>query len=433
MMIGTRFLAFVVALMLSVSAAHATLPVQSWSTKTGAKVLFVESRSIPMIDLNIDFDAGSRYDPPAKAGLAALTHDLLALGAGNLSEQEIADRMADAGAQRGGRLDLDRAGVSLRTLSARSEREIALTTLATVVSAPRFVPEVLARERARRIAVLKEEETKPESIADRAFDRILYGEHPYGRSPTSASLEAITEADLRAFHSAHYGARRAVISMIGDLSRAEAEEVAERLTAALPAGMPAPVLAAVPAQRAAEERIAHPASQSHILVGSAVLKRGDPDFFALTVGNYILGGGGFVSRLMAEVREKRGLAYSAYSYFLPRVQEGPFQAGLQTKKEQANEALLLVRKVIGDFVNGGPTERELKAAKDNLVGGFALRIDSNRKILDNLANIGFYGLPLNYLDTWTTNVARVTAADIRAAFKRHVRPDALSTVVVGAP
>ena len=187
------------------------------------------------------------------------------------------------------------------------------------------------------------------------------------------------------------------------------------------------------AQRAAEERIAHPASQSHILIGSAVLKRSDPEFFALTVGNYILGGGGFVSRLMAEVREKRGLAYSAYSYFSPRVQEGPFQAGLQTKKEQANEALVLVRKVIGDYVTSGPTEKELKAAKDNLVGGFALRIDSNRKILDNLANIGFYGLPLNYLDTWTTNVTQVTAADIRAAFKRHVRPDALSTVVVGAP
>jgi zinc protease len=438
MMTRTRFFPSLVAGLLfvgvlSMTAAHATLPVQSWSTRSGAKVLFVESRSIPMIDINIDFDAGARYDPPAKSGLAALTHGLLPLGAGNLSEQEIADRMADAGAQRGGRLDLDRAGVSLRTLSSRSEREIAFATLASVVSAPRFVPEVLVREQARRISALKEEETKPEAIADRAFDRALYGDHPYGRNPTSASLEAITVADVQAFHSAHYGARRAVISMIGDLSRTEAEEVAERVTASLPPGTPAPALSAVPAPRAGEERIAHPASQSHILIGSAVLKRSDPDFFALTVGNYILGGGGFVSRLMAEVREKRGLAYSAYSYFSPRLQEGPFQAGLQTKKEQANEALVLVRKVIGDYVTSGPTEKELKAAKDNLVGGFALRIDSNRKILDNLANIGFYGLPLNYLDTWTANVTRVTAADIRAAFKRHVRSDALSTVVVGAP
>ena len=423
------------------SAAQAALPVQSWTAKTGTKVLFVEARSIPMIDLRVDFDAGSRYDPPAKAGLAAMTQGLLALGATVqnevLTEQQIADRLADAGAQRSSSADVDRGGVSLRTLSSRTEREAALTTLAGILAAPALAEEVLAREKARRIAAIREEDTKPEVIADRAFDRALYlsggAEHPYGRNQTAASIDAITRADVQAFYAANYGARRAVMAIIGDLSRAEAEEIAERLTANLPAGSAAPSVPPVPPQKASELRIPHPATQSHILIGSAVMKRGDPDYFALTVGNYILGGGGFVSRLMEQVREKRGLAYSVYSYFTPLMQEGPYQAGLQTKKEQANEALALVRKIIAEYVASGPTAKELRAAKDNLAGGFALRIDSNRKILDNLSAIGFYNLPLDYLDTWSAKVERVSVEDIRRALKKHLKPEQFSTVIVGAP
>ena len=186
-------------------------------------------------------------------------------------------------------------------MSSATEREFGLATLTTLLAAPRFDEAVLVREKARRIAALKEEETKPEVIADRAFDRALYGEHPYGRNPTNATLDAITRADLQAFYAAHYGAKRAVVAMIGDLSRADAEALAERITASLPAGVNAPDLMPVPPQNASETRIPHPATQSHILTGSAVLKRGDADYFPLTVGNYILGGGGFVSRLMEEI------------------------------------------------------------------------------------------------------------------------------------
>ena len=423
----------IVMLALAAASAQAALPVQSWTAKSGAKVMFIESRSIPMIDVNVDFDAGSRNDPAGKAGLASMTQGLLGLGAGKLSEQEIADAFADAGAQRGGRLDLDRAGVSLRTLSSKTERESALATLTTLLASPRFDDAVLNREKARRIAALKEDETKPEVIADRAFDAALYGDHPYGRNPTTATLAAISRADLQAFYAAHYGARRAVVSMIGDLSRAEAAALAERITTALPPDSAAPALVPVPPAKSGETRIPHPATQSHILLGSAVLKRGDPDFFSLTVGNYILGGGGFVSRLMEEVREKRGLVYSVHSYFAAYKQEGPFQAGLQTKKEQANEALALVKKVIAEYVDKGPTAKEIKAAQDNLIGGFALRIDSNRKLLDNLAVIGFYGLPLDYLDTWSANIGKVTVGSVRAAMKRHLKPENFATVIVGAP
>jgi zinc protease len=182
-----------------------------------------------------------------------------------------------------------------------------------------------------------------------------------------------------------------------------------------------------------ELRVFHPASQSHILIGVPGMSRNDPDYFPLYVGNYILGGGGFVSRLMNEVREKRGLAYSVYSYFMPMKQPGAFQIGLQTKKEQADGALALVRKTVADFVAQGPTEKELTAAKQNIVGGFPLRIDSNRKILEYLSIIGFYEMPLTYLDDFTSRVEKVTVAQIRSAYARHIRPEKMATVIVGAP
>jgi zinc protease len=178
-------------------------------------------------------------------------------------------------------------------------------------------------------------------------------------------------------------------------------------------------------------KVAHPATQSHIHVGMPGMKRGDPDFFPLLVGNYILGGGGFVSRLSAEVRERRALSYSVYSYFAPGLHAGAFTIGLQTRPDQATQAVRVSREVLERFVADGPTAAELQAAKDNLIGGFALRIDSNRKLLDNLANIAWNGLPLDYLDTWTQQVERVTVADIRAAFSRVLQPARLVTVVVG--
>jgi len=178
--------------------------------------------------------------------------------------------------------------------------------------------------------------------------------------------------------------------------------------------------------------VAHPATQSHILIGAPGIRRSDPDYFPLFVGNQILGGGGFVSRINEEVRQKRGLAYSAYSYFSPRQVPGPFVIGMQTRRDQADEALAVTRKTLRDFVSNGPTEKELLAAKQNIVGGFPMRIDSNRKIHEYLAVIGFYNLPVSYLEDFVANIERVTVADIKTAFARHVDPDKLVTVVVGA-
>lgn len=424
----------------SAGPARATLKIQSWTLANGAKVLFVENHSIPILDISVEFDAGARRDPQGKAGTAELTNAMLARGLREartpflepaMSEAQISDAMADIAAQRGGGTGADRAGASLRTLSSRDEREASVTLLARILAHPSFPGNFLERDKARMISSIKEDETKPESIADKAFWRLLYGAHPYSRYPTVPSVEAVTRDDLIAFHAAHYVANRAVISMIGDVTRAEADAIAQQLTARLPQGEPLPVLPPVVAMPASEERIPHPATQAHILLGMPAIVRGDPDYFPLLVGNYTLGGGGFVSRLTHEVREKRGLSYSVYSYFSPMAQPGPFQAGLQTQKEQTDEALKVVRDTIVAFLRDGPAPRELKAAKDNLIGGFALRIDNNRKILDNIAAIGFYNLPLDYLDTWTAKVEKVTIADVQAAFQRKLALDKMSTIIVG--
>ena len=226
---------------------------------------------------------------------------------------------------------------------------------------------------------------------------------------------------------------------MGAVSREQTDRLVStllsRLTASQSASGACPALPAVPEvpalTEAASRRIPFQAAQAQVLLGQPGITRRDPDYFPITVGNYILGGGGFVSRLMQEVREKRGLSYSVYSYFAPAMHAGAFTVGLQTRPDQADQALAVAEATVQRFVAEGPTEDELKAAKDFMVGGFALRVDSNRKLLDNLASIAWNELPLDYLDTWTTAVQAVTTADIRRAFQRALQPERMVRVVVG--
>ncbi|MDR0379740.1 MAG: insulinase family protein [Candidatus Accumulibacter sp.] len=428
-------IAFGILLAVIGTMAVAAPAIEHWIAPSGAHVYFVENHVLPMLDVQIDFPAGSASDPDDKAGLASLTHELLDMGAEGLDENEIASRLADLGAQISGGVDADRASISLRSLSAPETREAALKILGTLLSTPKFPKDVFERERARNVAALKEALTRPDVIASRAFRAALYPKHVYGRSATPESIMAFTRDDLEDFHKAHYGAGGAVLSIVGDVTRDEAEALARELTANLPTangGTPANRPIEAPGLPAGGEwRLPHPAAQAHVLIGLPAIRRGDPDFFALQVGNYTLGGGGFVSRLMREVREKRGFAYSVYSAFIPLAQPGPFQIGLQTRKEQADEALGVAREVLARFLAEGPDDAELLAARQYLRGSFPLRIDSNRSLLENVAVIGFYGLPLDYLDTYTDRIGEVTVDDVRAAFARHVKPEHLVTVVVG--
>lgn len=423
------------ALLAAALPAFAALPIQQWETSGGARVYFVENRDLPMLDVSVEFPAGSGYDRAEKSGVAAMTNRLLTAGAEGLSEDDVARAMADVGAQFGGRFDTDRAGLSLRTLSSARERNQALDTLGRLLRAPAFPPAILEREKVRLIGALKESNTQPATIASRAFYGLAYPTHPYGLRSAGevATVEKISREDLAQFHRRHYAAQFAVVAMIGDVSRAEAEAIAEQVTRGLPrAEGGAPELQPVPRLAAeATRRIPHHAQQAHILVGAPGVRRGDPDYIPLYVGNYVLGGAGLVSRISVEVRGKRGLAYSAYSYFSPLRREGPFIIGMQTQRAQAAEALKVTDAVLREFLERGPTDAELAAAKKGIIGGFPLRIDTNSEIHGYLALIGFYRLPLSYLDDFVKQVDRVTLPEIRAAFKRHVDADRLVTVVVG--
>ncbi len=426
---------FLVALLLGLPlSVQAALAIQHWQTPQGARVFFVESHELPMLDVAVDFPAGSARDPAGKAGLARLTHGLLDQGAGGLSDTAIAHRLADVGAVLSGRFDRDRASVMLRTLSSAAEKDKSLDILARVLQRPDFPQAVVKREKQRQISSIREAEADPGNVASKAFYRALYGSHPYAHDEAGepAAIARLTRGDLQAFYRAHYSAPNVVVSLMGDITRAEAEAIAVRLTAGLSRAPALPPLPAPVPAAASDTRIAHPSSQSHVLMGALGMARNDPDFFPLFVGNYVLGGGGFDSRLLREVRDKRGYAYSAYSYFLPLMEAGPFQLGLQTKLEQTDDALMVAQTTLRQFIANGPSEAELTQAKSNLTGGFPLRIDSNRKILDYLSLIGFYRLPFDYLETWVDRVEAVDVATVKQAFARRIDPDRLVSVVVGA-
>jgi zinc protease len=418
------------ALLLAGAWARAGVNIEHWVAPSGAQVYFVETHVLPIVDVQIDFAAGSAYDPPEKTGLAGLTQALLDAGAGDLHEEQIAGKLADTGALMYGSSDPDRATLALRTLSGKLERDDAVALMALVLQQPRFPSEVLEREKARAISAVREEDTQPEGIAAKRFAAAIYPSHAYGLIAEASTLERITRDDVTSFYRAHYAASHSVVTIVGDLSRGEAQALAEKLTSGLPPATGGRSIPAVQLPKRELIRVAHPATQSHIRIGMPAVRRGDPDYIALLVGNEILGGGS-ESRLVRELREKRGLAYSVASTLQPYREPGPFEIALQTRRDQAEEALKLVERTLKAFLKNGPSERELKGAKLNLINGFALRLDSNKKILDHVATIGFYGLPLDYLERFPRRVAAVSAAQVREAFARRVRAEHLVSVVVG--
>ncbi|HET8610473.1 MAG TPA: pitrilysin family protein [Burkholderiales bacterium] len=433
----TNLAKFVVAVALCAAGPVWAMPaIQQWHTANGARVLFVQNKDLPILDVSIDFPAGSSHDTAETSGLANLTQHMLRLGAGGMSEDDISRKLADIGAELSSRFGRDQAGLALRTLADAPTRKQALDVFTRVLTQPEFPEAVFKRERGRLIAALEDADTRPGTIASHTFVRLIYPDHPYGLRGAGepATLRTLTRDDLVNFYRQHYNAKHAVVAIVGDVTLDDAQAIAERVTRDLPvASTQASVIPPVPDLAAAETRmIPHPASQAHILIGCPGIARSDPDYFPLLVGNFVLGGGGFVSRLTDEVRDKRGLAYSVYSYFEPLQRRGPFVIGMQTRKNQVKEALTVVRDTLRKFITDGPTAAEVKAAQDNLIGGFPLRIDSNRKILEYLSVIGFYDLPLTYLDDFREHVKAVSIPDIKRAFARHVDPDKLVTVVVGA-
>lgn len=420
-------------LLVAALGAEAAPEIQAWNTETGARVLFVPSPELPMIDVQVVFDAGSARDGE-RSGLASMTAAMLTQGAADWDADAIAERLDTVGASLSADADRDMTTLSLRSLTRQPAMDTALDTLSAVLSAPRFDDADLERLRQNRLIALRQDDESPRTVGQKAFFRQIYGSHPYSADPsgTADTVTAISRDDLIEFHRRHYTGANALVAIVGALDRPQAEALANRVTAGLPAGEPLAPLPAVSAlDTAVLEQISFPSSQTTVLAGQPGMQRGDPDYFVLYVGNHILGGSGLVSLLMEEIREKRGLSYSTYSYFVPLAQPGPFLMGLQTKNDQAGQAQAVMLDTLRRFIADGPTEAELTAAKKNITGGFPLRIASNSDIVGYLAMIGFYKLPLDYLDRFTDRIEAVSVEQIKDAFSRRLNPDQLAIVVVG--
>ena len=416
------------------SGAVGAIPaIDTWTTANGARVLLVSTPDLPIVDLRVAFDAGSARDD-ATPGLARFTSGLLFDGADGLDAQAIASGFERLGAQYGAQAERDMAVVSLRSLVDAPQLGPAVDLLARILAKPDFPDDAVARARRTLEVALAQQREQPGEIASRAFYQAAYRSHPYANWPDGEpeTLALLTRPAAQEFHRRYYVARNAVLAIVGDLDRPAAQALAERLLSGLPSGAPAPALTAVlPLAQEVNERIHHPSAQAHILLGAPVLTRDDPDYFPLVVGNHVLGGSGLVSRVSNVIREQRGLAYSAYSYFIPMRAAGPFVMGLQTRGDQAGEATALLRQTLDEFIADGPSEQELAAAKRNLTGGFPLRLDSNKEIVEYLAMIGFYRLPLDWLDRYVERVDAVTVAQVRDAFARRIDPERLVLIRVG--
>jgi zinc protease len=418
----------------------AALPIQRTTLPSGAQVYVVSSMAIPMVDIQLEFDAGDRRDPAGQAGLASVTSGHLSKGVlavggrPALDENQLGEAWADLGASFGAGAGDDRMSFSLRSLTYPDLLGKAVALAAQQMAAPAFPADLWKRDAERISASIKEANTKPATVAARRFNSAVFGGHPYGNELTEESLRRITVQAMQGFYATHVRACRAKVSIVGAVSQADAAQIATQLLAGL-AQTGCDALSTVPEVQplaaAQDIKVPFESAQAHVSIGQPGYKRSDPDFFALLVGNHILGGGGFTSRLTQEVREKRGLSYSVYSYFSPGLHAGAFAIGLQTRPDQAAQAVQVSKDVLAQFVKDGPSQEELQAAKDNLIGGFALRIDSNRKLLDNVANIAWVGLPLDYLDNWTQRIEKITTTDIQAALQRKLQPEKMVTVVVG--
>lgn len=421
----TLFLAFV-------PITHA-VNIQSWQLDNGAKVMFVEAHQIPIVDVQVSFDAGANRDSVNKVGVAGYTAALLDSGAENLNEEAILTKTATLAVYLGSSSGLESAGLSFRSLSKKEIFQPTLALANLILTKPTFDEKIIKREQERAVLSLKQGATDPSFLGDRAMTKFNYPNHPYGFSArvTEKTIRDIKREDLIKFYQENYVTNGAVVSIVGDVDKAQAEQIALALLKNLPKGQKKPAIMPVEIKSGQKQTIAHPASQAHVSLGLPMFTRDDPDYYQLLVGNYILGSGGFDSRLMKVLRDEKGMVYGVSSYFIPYSQKGEFGISFSTKKDQATQALALAQDTLKKFVAEGPTDEELKQAKDNIIGGFPLRFDSNAKLISYLDTIGRYNLPLTFLDDYPKKVAELTKEDIKKSWQKRIKADDLNIVIVG--
>lgn len=427
-----KYLLLLISL-LSPVIAQAKMTIERWHTQNGTEVLFVNAPAVPMVDIYVAFGAGSAYDGKAY-GLSALTTELLSQGSGDKSADEIADKLADSGAQFNSNSSRDMAVVSLRTLTESKALAQALTTFESILNRPSFTGKAIDRERQQLITAIKQGHQSPNTVANELFFEKLYGNHPYAHPVlgTEKTLADIDGKQIKQFYKQYFVGANATMSIVGAINKQQAKSIAEQLTHAMAKGKkPAPLVKAKSQQTYQTQRVDFPSNQTAVRIGQLGITHHDNNYFPLKVGNYILGGGTLVSRLSNEIREKRGLSYGISSMYLPLPAVGPFIINLATKNNQAKQAIDVTLDTVNAFVAAGPTDAELKAAKQYLTGSFPLSLATNRAIAAMLLKIGFYQLPLNFIDTYTDKVNAVSQEQIKQAFAKQLHPKQLLLVTVG--
>lgn len=413
--------------------SHAALQIETWQTPKGAKVLYAHAPELPMVDIRVVFDAGSARDGDKK-GVAYLTNQLIGQGDVQRDEEAFAEQSEALGLQFSTQALKDMAMVNIRSLSRADVLQSALALSSAAISQPLFSDQVLKREKAQLLTRLQAKQQSASALARDAFWLQLYGQHPYAYASegTVDSVKTISQADLKAFYRRFYTAKNATVAIVGQVDKATAQAIAIQLVDGLAEGQAAPALASVKTPAAGMNTIDYPSSQTQILMGQLGVTRLDADYVPLYVANHILGGSGFASRLMEEVREKRGLVYGVSSALIPMRQQGPWMISLQTATNNAPEALSVVKTTLTGLLADIP-ETELQEHKDNIVGSFALETDSNKDIVGFLAMMGFYQLPLNWMEDFPKQVAALDRQQLMTVVKRHLQPENWTGVLLGKP
>jgi len=411
--------------------AEARMIPQKSVLDNGIVLLTSEQRGLPMVTLKLLIDAGSRYDPAGREGLACLTARLLTYGTRSRTALQISEALDFIGGSLNTACDDESAGITLTVMKKDLSR--GLMILADVLTASTFPPEEIDRQKQAVIAAIRAKSENPGDIAYRKFSEALFPQSPYGRPAegTEESVKKIERSDLMEFYRSFFRPNRTILAAVGEIGHPEA---LKRLTKALQGWERGPETKdSVPSPRAGAGdiiRVQKSITQANIVIGHEGVPRSHPDYYAIQVMNYILGGGGFSSRLMDSIRNDRGLAYSVYSHYDTGKYVGSFQIVMQTKNETANEAIRITKDEIQRIREKGVSDEELKAAKDYLVGSFPLRLDTNRRIASFLAQVEFFELGLDYPDRYPELIGRVTKADVLRVAKRYLQPEKLIVVVV---
>ena len=423
----------VAALFLLTLPAQAGVPqVTRRTLSNGVRVQISEQHEVPALIVDVLVDAGARLDPKGKEGLASLVADLLTEGAGQRGAQQISDTVDFIGARFSSSADMDYASLGLTVL--RKDLDVGLGLLADSLLRPSFPAKEIERRRDAILARIKAEEDQPGRVAGKAFRRALFGDEPYGHPVEGwpESVARLSAADIRQFYRAWYRPDRTIITVVGDIDAdAAIAELEQRLKGWAGESAASFVYPPFHAASAGTVVIDKPTSQANIVLGQRGVARDNPDFYALTVMNYILGGGTFSSRLFDTIRTKAGLAYSVTSLFTVNKDPGSFQVVMQTKSSSAREAIAKAREEIERIRNEPVSDNELRDAKKYLTGSFPLRFDTNLEIADFFSQVALYGLGDDYATTYADRISAVSEADVQRVAKQYLHPQDLILVVVG--